>query len=146
MSVTSIFSASTWSNIKSGDSFEILRTSRFQNLPYFLNLDKIWGSYCKKTKLRNSVLHPLQVHKTKKFHSKFRLKEGNAGISWFLMYISSCSMASILFLDNIQWFQNQYQQYRIFNDVVFCWIRDYLKLMLALPKYGIVYGWWFCFK
>ena len=50
MSLTSIFSAFTWSNIKSKDSFEILRTSRFQNWPYFLKLVKIWGSYCQKTK------------------------------------------------------------------------------------------------
>ena len=48
MSLTLIFSASTWPNIKSKVSFEILRTSRFKNWPYFLNLVKIWGSYCQK--------------------------------------------------------------------------------------------------
>ena len=50
MSLTLIFSASTWPNIKSKVSFEILRSSRFQNFPYFLNSVKIWGSYCQKTK------------------------------------------------------------------------------------------------
>ena len=42
-------SASTWPKLKIKDSFEILRTSRFQNCPSFLNLVKIWGSYCQKT-------------------------------------------------------------------------------------------------
>ena len=42
-------SASTWSNFKIKDSFEILRTSRFQNCPSFFNLVKIWGSYCQNT-------------------------------------------------------------------------------------------------
>ena len=42
-------SASTWPNIKIKDSFEILRTSRFQNWPYFLNLVKIWWRYWPKT-------------------------------------------------------------------------------------------------
>ena len=50
VSLTSNIPASTWPNIKSKDSFEILRTSKFQNWPYFLNLVKIWGSYCPKTK------------------------------------------------------------------------------------------------
>ena len=60
MSLTSIFSASTWPNIKSKVSFEILRTSRFQNWPYFLNLLKIWGSYIlPKTKFPNFKDHPL---------------------------------------------------------------------------------------
>ena len=60
MSLTLIFSASTWPNIKSKVSFEILRTSRFQNWPYFLNLVKIWGSYCQKqNKFRNFNDHPL---------------------------------------------------------------------------------------
>ena len=36
-------------NIKSKDSFETLRTSRFQNWLYFLNLVKIWWRYCQKT-------------------------------------------------------------------------------------------------
>ena len=49
VSFTSIFSASSWPNVKSRVSFEILRTSRFQNWPSFLNLVKIWGSYCQKT-------------------------------------------------------------------------------------------------
>ena len=44
----SVISASTWPNIKSKDSFEILRTSRFHNLPYFLNVVKIWRRYCLK--------------------------------------------------------------------------------------------------
>ena len=38
-------SASTWPNIKSKDSFGKLRTSRFQNCPWFLELMKIWWSY-----------------------------------------------------------------------------------------------------
>ena len=59
MSLNSTFSASTWSNVKSKDSLEILRPSRFQNWPYFWNLVKIWGSYCQKTKKRNSKIHPL---------------------------------------------------------------------------------------
>ena len=59
VSLTSIFTASTWSIIKSRDSFEILRTCRFKNWPNFLNLVKIWGSYCQKTKKRNSENHPL---------------------------------------------------------------------------------------
>ena len=61
MSLTSIFSASTWSNIKSKDSFEILRTSRFQNWPYFLNLVKIWGSYCQKTKKKKFLDPPFII-------------------------------------------------------------------------------------
>ena len=42
-------SASTWPKLKIKVSFEILRTSRFQNWPSFLNLMKIWGRYCQKT-------------------------------------------------------------------------------------------------
>ena len=42
-------SASTWPKSKVKDSFEILRTSRFQNWPYFLNLVKIWWRYWQKT-------------------------------------------------------------------------------------------------
>ena len=42
-------SASTWPKFKIKDSFEILRTSRFQNSPYFLNLVEIWWRYCPKT-------------------------------------------------------------------------------------------------
>ena len=42
-------SASTWQKFKIKDSFEILRTSRFQNWPYFLDLVKIWWRYCQKT-------------------------------------------------------------------------------------------------
>ena len=42
-------SASNWPKLKIKVSFEILRTSRFQKLPSFLNLMKIWGSYCQKT-------------------------------------------------------------------------------------------------
>ena len=42
-------SASTWPKFKIKDSFEILRTSRFQNWPYFLNLVEIWWRYCPKT-------------------------------------------------------------------------------------------------
>ena len=42
-------SASTWPKLKIKDSFEILRTSRFQNWHSFLNLVKIWGSYSQKT-------------------------------------------------------------------------------------------------
>ena len=42
-------SASTWPKLKIKDSFEILRTSRFQNWPYFLNLVKIWWRYWQKT-------------------------------------------------------------------------------------------------
>ena len=49
VNLTSDISASTWPNIKSKDSFEILRTSRFHNLPYFLNVVKIWWRYCLKT-------------------------------------------------------------------------------------------------
>ena len=49
VSLTLIFSASYWPKFKSKDSFEILRTSRFQNWPSVLNLVKIWGSYCQKT-------------------------------------------------------------------------------------------------
>ena len=44
-------SASTWPKLKIKDSFEILRTSRFQNWPSFLNLVKIWGSYCQNMKV-----------------------------------------------------------------------------------------------
>ena len=46
-------------NSKSKVSFEILKTCRFKNWPYLLNLVKIWGSYCQKTKKRNSENHPL---------------------------------------------------------------------------------------
>ena len=42
-------SASTWPKLKIKDSFEILRMSRFQNWPYFLNLVKIWWRYWQKT-------------------------------------------------------------------------------------------------
>ena len=63
VSLTSIFTASTWSIIKSRDSFEILRTCRFKNWPYFLNLVKIWGSYCQETKKRKSEKHPLYTIK-----------------------------------------------------------------------------------
>ena len=42
-------SASTWPNIKSKVSFVILRTSRFQKWPYFLNLAKISFRYWPKT-------------------------------------------------------------------------------------------------
>ena len=42
-------SASTWQKFKIKDSFEILRTSRFQNWPYFLDLVKILWRYCQKT-------------------------------------------------------------------------------------------------
>ena len=42
-------SASTWPKFKIKDSFEILRTGRFQNSPYFLNLVEIWWRYCPKT-------------------------------------------------------------------------------------------------
>ena len=38
-------SASTWPKFKIKDSFEILRTSRIQNWPYFLNFVKIWWRY-----------------------------------------------------------------------------------------------------
>ena len=48
VSWTSIISASTWPKFKSKFSFEILRTSRFQNCPYFLNFVKIWWRYCQK--------------------------------------------------------------------------------------------------
>ena len=44
-------SASTWPKLKIKDSFEILRTSKFQNWPSFLNLVKIWGRYYQKNKL-----------------------------------------------------------------------------------------------
>ena len=42
-------SVSSWQKSKIKDSFEILRMSRFQNWPSFLNLVKIWGSYGQKT-------------------------------------------------------------------------------------------------
>ena len=42
MSFTSIFSTLSWSKLKSRNSFEKLRTSRFQNCPWFWNLTKIW--------------------------------------------------------------------------------------------------------
>ena len=48
VSWTSIISASTWPKFKIKVSFEILRTSRFQNWLYFLNFVKIWWRYCKK--------------------------------------------------------------------------------------------------
>ena len=51
VSFTSIFSASSWPIVKSKVSFEILRMSRFQNWPSFLNFVKIWGSYCQNTKV-----------------------------------------------------------------------------------------------
>ena len=42
---TSIFSALTWPKTKSKDSFEKLRTSRFQNCPWLSDLIKIRLSY-----------------------------------------------------------------------------------------------------
>ena len=72
-SLSSIFTASTWSIIKSRDSFEILRTCRFTNWPYFWNLVKIWGSYCQKTKKRNSENHPLVVSLYRQIDSLFFL-------------------------------------------------------------------------
>ena len=36
------FSIKSWSNFKIRDSFEKLRTCRFQNCPWFWNLTKIW--------------------------------------------------------------------------------------------------------
>ena len=68
MSLTSNFSASNWSNIKSKDRFEILRTSRFQNWPYFLSLVKIWGSYCQKTN-KEILRSTLYFQKERKFLS-----------------------------------------------------------------------------
>ena len=50
VSLTLILSASYWPKFKSKVSFEILRTSRFQNWPYFSNLVKIWWRYFKKQK------------------------------------------------------------------------------------------------
>ena len=44
-------SASTCPKLKIKDSFEILRTGRFQDCPYFLDFVKIWWRYCQKTKL-----------------------------------------------------------------------------------------------
>ena len=35
-------------NFNSKYTFEIIRTSRFQSWPYFLNLEKIWWGYCQK--------------------------------------------------------------------------------------------------
>ena len=52
MSLTSNISAPTWPNIKSRDSFEILRTCSFQNWPYFLNLAKQELRYCQKTNFK----------------------------------------------------------------------------------------------
>ena len=45
MSLTLIISASFWPKVKWKDIFEKLRTHRFWNWPFFLNLVKIWGSY-----------------------------------------------------------------------------------------------------
>ena len=59
-------SASTWPKFKIKDSFEILRTSRFQNWPYFLNLVEIWWRYCQKTVETKSPLFkdsPFSYHK-----------------------------------------------------------------------------------
>ena len=44
-------STSTWPKLKIKDSFEILRTSRFQNWPSFLNLVNILWRYWQKTNL-----------------------------------------------------------------------------------------------
>ena len=49
-------STSTWPKIKIKDSFEIVRTSRFQNWPYYLNLVKIWWRYWPKYKLGSFFL------------------------------------------------------------------------------------------
>ena len=46
---SSNISSSTWPKFKIKVSFKILRTSRFQNWPYFLDLVKIWWRYCQKT-------------------------------------------------------------------------------------------------
>ena len=43
-SFTLIFSAKSWSNFTSSDSFGILRMSRFWNCPWFQYLAKIWRS------------------------------------------------------------------------------------------------------
>ena len=42
-------SASTLPTFKIKDSYEILRTSRFQKCPSFLNLMKVWGNYRQNT-------------------------------------------------------------------------------------------------
>ena len=52
MSLTSIISTSTWPNIKSKDSFEILRTCSFQNWPYFFNFAKFELRNCQKTNFK----------------------------------------------------------------------------------------------
>ena len=44
ISLTSNISAKTWSNCTSRDCFEIVRTSKFQNWPWWWKSSKIWGS------------------------------------------------------------------------------------------------------
>ena len=44
VSLTSNISAKTWSNCTSRGCFKIVRTSRFQNWPWFWKSSKIWGS------------------------------------------------------------------------------------------------------
>ena len=73
VSLTSIFTASTWSIIKSRDSFEILRTCRFKNWPYFLNLVKIWGSYCQKTKKKKFWETPFRLEYFVKWHKSHHI-------------------------------------------------------------------------
>ena len=50
VSLISIFFAYSWSNFKIRDSFEKLRTCRFQNCPWFWNLTKIWWRNWGKTR------------------------------------------------------------------------------------------------
>ena len=79
VSLTSIISASTWSNVKSKDSFEILRTSRFQNWPYYWwwfdgdiakkqNVNIFLWTQC--TYLRHDVKHSKLNNKGQKCHEK----------------------------------------------------------------------------
>ena len=65
-------SASTWPKLKIKVSFEILRTSRFQNWPSFLNLMKIWGSYCQKTNWKVFFGTPCISYVVSEWHPKDR--------------------------------------------------------------------------
>ena len=53
VSLTSNISAKTWSNCTSRGCFEIFRTSRFQNWPWFWKSSKIWGSNRQKQNTTN---------------------------------------------------------------------------------------------
>ena len=61
VSLTSNISAKTWSNCTCRGCFEIVRTSRFQNWPWFWKLSKICGSNRGKQNTTN-LFPPLYKH------------------------------------------------------------------------------------